>query len=65
MSAGNREMMFFECIFVRESPKAIMVMYKTEDIWLPKSQIVWTECDPGDQTEVQVPLWLARQHSMI
>ena len=62
----EREMMFFEVVYVRETEKAILVTHKTEDIWLPKSQIQWPEDAEANQSiEIQVPVWLARQAQLI
>ena len=61
----DNEMIYFEMVYVRESEKAILVEFKTEQVWLPKSKVIWQEVNPGQITEVQVPLWLARKNNMM
>ena len=61
----DNEMIYFEMVYVRESERAILVEFKTEQVWLPKSKIIWQEVNPGQITEVQVPLWLARKNNMM
>jgi len=61
----DNEMIYFEMVYVRESERAILVEFKTEQVWLPKSKVIWQEVNPGQITEVQVPLWLARKNNMM
>ena len=61
----DNAMIYFEMVYVRESERAILVEFKTEQVWLPKSKVIWQEVNPGQITEVQVPLWLARKNNMM
>lgn len=61
----DNEMIYFEMVYVRESERAILVEFKTEQVWLPKSKVIWQEVNPGQIIEVQVPLWLARKNNMM
>lgn len=62
-------MVYLDVVFQHETAKAVLVEYRAEAIWLPKSQ---AECEwfgrglePGDEIEVGVPLWLAKEKEMI
>ena len=62
-------MIVFDVIFAHETAKAVLVEYRGAEIWLPKSV---TACDwygrglePGDEIEIGVPVWLAKNSEMI
>lgn len=66
MNVNPNENIFVEVELVLETDKALLVMYKTEQIWLPKSKITYDdEKESGEMIEIGVPLWLARTKSMI
>ena len=62
----ENEKLYFEVKLIRESERAILVEHKREEVWLPKSQVEWKEdAAIGEEFEVLVPVWLARQNGMI
>lgn len=54
-----------ECI--RETDDALLVTYEGEEIWFPRSQIIFSESDvveKGDAGTLVVTDWIARQRGI-
>lgn len=66
MTIDPNEKVFIEGELERSTDKAIQVLWKTEQIWLPKSQITYDcEAEVGTLIEVELPIWLARSKGVI
>lgn len=58
----------FRARVVTKTPRALLVNYHGEEVWLPFSQIREPdvdELDPGDETEICIPAWLAKEKQLI
>lgn len=66
MSVDPNEWIFIEAELRLATDRAIMVAWKTEDVWLPKSRIKYNEqSEIGDIIEIELPIWLARSKALI
>lgn len=62
----------FTLIYINQTDKAILVYEDDPDhgFWLPKSQIEYDElevdsAEAGDDIEINIPEWLAKQNGLL
>jgi hypothetical protein len=61
MSVDPNDTIIVEAELIRRTDKAILVMWKTEEVWLPVSRITHdASADVGQLIELELPIWLAR-----
>jgi hypothetical protein len=49
-----------------KTEKAIKVLVKGEEFWLPRSQIIFDDnSEVGQTVEIAVPIWLARDKGLL
>ena len=56
----------FDCTYVSETDRAVLVNVEDEEIWLPKSQVddLGDNNERGDELTLSIPEWLADQHGI-
>lgn len=52
-------------VLVRQTDAAILVNVEDVEVWLPKSQIDYTEdAFPGEEIDIVLPEWLANEKEL-
>jgi len=66
MSINPNERVIIEGTLERKTDKAILLMVRTEEVWLPKSQITYDDnSEVGQMIEVDLPYWLAKKNEVL
>lgn len=59
------EIFSIEAFVKRQTPKAVLVSYGGEDIWLPRSQLIDDEELPQEgQARVKMTAWIAKEKGL-
>lgn len=58
-----------EVVVIESTPKALLVEYEGEEIWVPKSQIqddseIYSAKQIGETGELVIPYWLAEEKGL-
>ena len=63
--AKAEELFRIEAFILRHTPKAVLIKYEGEEIWLPRSQLVDDEELPQEgQAEVRMTAWIAKEKGL-
>lgn len=56
-----------ECTCLKETDKALLIEYEGEEIWIPKSQIVYGDSEissEGDEGVLAITQWIADEKGL-
>ena len=65
MAAAER-IIKIEAKVVRTTPKAVLIEYEDEELWLPRSAMIDDEeLEAGQQTQIKMLPWIAKEKGII
>jgi hypothetical protein len=65
MASATYDLGLTEQSIVRQTDKAMMVIDRNRDVWLPKKMVTWRDHGSQFLPTIEVPLWFAKRNGLV